>query len=567
MLERLIIRNLAVIPVLDLELHPGLTVLSGETGAGKSIIVDALSLLLGGRASGEMIRSGADKAFVQGVFSIAEPDARQVLAELGLDEGDTESGTRETIITREISASKSVCRINGRVVTQATLKALGEHLADMHGQHEHQSLLQPARHLGLIDRFAGVEGEELLAGLAVEAALYRQYKKELGELTSDERERARLSDLFSFQISEIAAARLRPGEEEEQKAERLRLLNFEKLHAAVERSFADLYTGQGKSKAVIDVLGRVQGELREVSRHAPELREVASLLEQASYLVDDACRSLGTFKDNLTFEPLRLASIEERLDAIGKLKRKYGDSVEQILLFAKSAEDSLLRLHNSRERAGFLEGRLKLHFAQYEALASRLRALRLAKGEQLAEASAKHLRDLGMKDAELRVVMRPQEASLVSASGTETMEFLFTSNPGEGPKPLGKIASGGELSRVMLALKAVFSGVDDIPTLVFDEIDSGVGGKAAQSVAEKIASVSVGRQVICISHLAPIAAFADHHLCVQKKIIEDKTVTEVHHLDMEGRRRELARMLSGAESTAALTHAQELLAVRQRVSK
>ena len=328
-----------------------------------------------------------------------------------------------------------------------------------------------------------------------------------------------------------------------------------------------LYTGQGKSKAVIDVLGRVQGELREVSRHAPELREIASLLEQASYLVDDACRSLGTFKDNLTFEPLRLASIEERLDAIGKLKRKYGDSVEQILLFAKTAEDSLLQLHNSRERAGILEGNIKLHFAQYAALASRLRELRLAKGEQLAGQSANNLRDLGMKDAELRVVMRPHEVTLVSASGTETMEFLFTSNPGEGPKPLGKIASGGELSRVMLALKAVFSGVDDIPTLVFDEIDSGVGGKAAQSVAEKIASVSVGRQVICISHLAPIAAFADHHLCVQKKIIEDKTVTEVHYLDIEGRRRELARMLSGAESMAALTHAQELLAMRQRVGK
>lgn len=567
MLERLIIRNLAVVEGLDLELHPGLTVLSGETGAGKSIIVDALSLLLGGRASSEMIRSGADKAFVQGVFSISAPAALQLLAEFGIEDALGESATRETIITREISAAKSVCRVNGRIVTQATLKALGDHLADMHGQHEHQSLLQPSRHLGLIDRFAGAEGAELLASLSVEAELYRQYKRELGELTSDERERVRQSDLLSYQIAEIAAARLRPGEEDEHKAERMRLLNFEKLHTAVERSFIDLFAGQGKNKAVVDVLGRAQNDLREASRHAPELQEVAGLLEQASYLVDDACRTLGKFKDNLTFEPARLTSIEERLDAIGKLKRKYGDSVEQILLFAKAAEESLLRLHNSRERATVLQGKLKKHFAQYEALAARLRVLRLAKGEQLAQSCTENLRDLGMKEADLRVVMRPQEASLVSAAGTEMMEFLFTANPGEGLKPLGKIASGGEISRVMLALKAVFSGLDDIPTLVFDEIDSGVGGKAAQAVAEKIASVSNGRQVICISHLAPIAAFADHHLCVQKKILADKTVTEVQHLDMEGRSRELARMLSGAESAAAMTHAQELLAMRKRVRK
>ncbi|MBS3939127.1 MAG: DNA repair protein RecN [Peptococcaceae bacterium] len=564
MLERLIIRNLAVIEELDLELHAGLTVLSGETGAGKSIIVDALSLLLGGRATSDLIRTGADKAFVQGVFSISSPQALQIVTEQGEGDGELGPVDREVIITREISHSRSVCRLNGRVVTQATLKSLGEHLVDMHGQHEHQSLLYPARHLGLLDRFTGGEGQTILDGLGVAAGAYRRCKEELRDLTVDDKERARQSDILTFQIGEIKNARLRVEEEEELRAERLRLLNHEKLSSAVERSFVDLFSGQGKNKAVIDVLGRVQGDLREVGRHAPELLPIAGLVEQASYLVDDACRELGRFKDNLIFEHDRQSSIEERLDAIGKLKRKYGHSIEEVLSFAKTAQANFDRLSSSAERATQLQAVLKKHLERYGSLAADMRILREKKARLLGLACEGHLKDLGMTNAELKMAFRPQEVSAVSSTGTETVEFLFSANKGEDLKPLSKIASGGEISRVMLALKTVFSDLDDIPTLVFDEIDSGVGGKAAQAVAEKIATLSNGKQVICITHLAPIAAFADYHLCVQKLIKGEKTITEVRALDVTGRKIELARMLSGVESEVALTHAEELLSLRPR---
>ena len=553
MLERLVIRNLAVIEKLDLELNAGLTVLTGETGAGKSIIVDALNLLLGGRATSDLLRSGEEKAFVQGVFTIADDAAVTALKELGLYDEDS------VIITREITASRSTCRINSRVVSQTTLKDIGAYLVDMHGQHEHQSLLHPDKHLRLVDSYIGEVARALLQELAVCVKRHNSCSREIRELSGDERERSRLIDLFLFQVQEIDSAKLTEGEEDDLRTERSRLLNFEKLQSAVDRVYGELYTGQGRGKSVLDMMGRIITDLTEAARLAPELSNSKDLLEQASYLLDDAARDISIFKDELSFEPERLEQIETRLDLVSKLKRKYGEGIEQILAFRQEAAATLERISNSKERVAELELERGVVYKKFHVAAQKLRALRQELGQKLAAEAESHIRDLGMKNARLALEIKPLGTESLSSSGTEKVELLFSANLGEEPKPLNKIASGGEMSRVMLGLKAVFSQLDSIPTLVFDEIDSGVGGKAAQAVAEKIARVAVGKQVLCVTHLPQIAAVAQTHFYIQKQIHGERTVTTVSALDATTRVQELARMLSGDESQVALQHAQELL--------
>lgn len=560
MLERLIIRNLAVIEELDLELDRGLTVLSGETGAGKSIVVDALNLLMGGRASTDLVRSGCDRAYVQGVFTTAQVLPRSILGEHGIDDEG------EIIITREIGAARGACRVNGKAVTQSFLKTLGASLVDFHGQHEHQSLLNPVKHQHLIDRYAGNEASDLLDQMLIVVRSYNRCLRELSELCGDERERTRLMDLLVFQLKEIDSAKLKPGEEESLRAERLRLINFEKLSSAVERAYAELYSGGTRgTRALVDALGRIVTELRDLERLAPEVKGITAQLEQAGCIIDDAARELGNFRESLEFEPGRLDSVEQRLDQINKLKRKYGESLEQILLFRREASSSLDRISASGERIGLLEKEKEQLTEKYRSLAARLSLLRRTKGDELVRLAAENLQELGMKNARMALKAHEHGELALNPLGAEQMEFLFSANPGEELKPLSRIASGGEISRVMLALKAVFSKLDDIDTLVFDEVDSGVGGKAAQAVAQKIGEVSHNRQVLCISHLAQIAAEADNHLFVQKRVTDEKTVASVNKLTNEARVKEVARMLSGEESDVALEHAQELLARRHRV--
>ena len=553
MLERLVIRNLAVIEKLDLELNAGLTVLTGETGAGKSIIVDALNLLLGGRATSDLLRSGEDKAFVQGVFTVEDETTVNALKELGLYEEDA------VIITREITPSRSTCRINSRVVSQTTLKDIGAHLVDMHGQHEHQSLLHPDKHLRLVDSYIGEEARQLLQELSTYVKRHNACSREIRELSGDERERSRLIDLFLFQVQEIDSARLTEGEEDDLRTERSRLVNFEKLQSAVDRIYSELYAGQGRGKSILDMVGRVITDLTEAARLAPELNNCKELVEQASYLLDDAARDISMFKDELSFEPERLEQIETRLDLVSKLKRKYGEGIEQILAFRHEAAATLERISNSKERVAELEAERGAAHKKFHVAAQKLRTLRLAKGEQLAAEAESHIKDLGMKNARLALEVKTLGGDSLNTSGTEKVELLFSANLGEEPKPLSKIASGGEMSRVMLGLKAVFSQLDSIPTLVFDEIDSGVGGKAAQAVAEKIARVATGKQVLCVTHLPQIAAVAQTHFYIQKQTHGERTVTTVGALEGTTRVRELARMLSGDESQVALQHAQELL--------
>lgn len=552
MLERLFVQNFAVIKELSLELGPGLTVLTGETGAGKSIIVDAVSLLLGGRTSADMIRSGCERAIVQGVFRTDSRDALSLLATHGLhSEG-------ELIVTREITEKRTGCRVNGQSVTQGFLRQLGAHLVDMHGQHEHQSLFSPAAQQQLIDRFAGARAALLLAALAREVEAFLQCQHELKDNPASESERVRLLDLLNFQVQEIDAAKLKPDEEDGLKSERQTLLGFERLRAAVERCHGELAGSGGRGRAIYDVLGRNAAELREVRRFSPALESICAELEQAGYLLQDAVRELSELRESLFFDQGRLEEIEERLELIAKLKRKYGRTLEEVRIFREEAKQSLDRLHDAAKRIAALLQSMAAHEERYLQNASELGALRQERGRELCRLAQENIRELGMRSGQLSIAFTPHRG-VMNPRGMESAELLFSANQGEEPRPLAKIASGGEISRVMLALKAVFSELDDIPTLVFDEIDSGVGGKAALAVAEKIAAVSLHKQVLCVSHLAQIAALADHHLYVRKQDEGDRTAVSVDSLFDKARVRELARMLGGRETAAAMEHAEELL--------
>ena len=553
MLERLIISNLAVIEELEVEFSPGLTVLTGETGAGKSIIVDALTLLIGEKASVEMLRTGAEKALVQGVFTYEKDSPTAVLLrELGLEE------EQELIISREITSNRSFCRVNGRAVNQNTLKALGANLVDMHGQHQHQSLLQTGAHLHLIDSYGGQHAERLISEIRQCVQDYRRCEKDISDLSGDERERARLVDLLEFQIDEIEKTELLPGEDENTRQERDQLLHFGKVSAAVENAYEILYAGQMREKAVVDLLGKTTSGLRDILRFCPDLTAAVELLEQAVFLVQDASRELAGLRENLTHEPDRLDQLERRLDIINRLKAKYGDTIEQILAFREEAAVSLERIHGSRERIDYLQREQRRAREKYETLATELSAMRLKLGTELAQQAQANLQELGLKGARLSLRVTERQGDIHSL-GREEIEFLFSANTGEDLRPLQKIASGGEISRVMLSLKAVLAQVDPIPTQIFDEIDSGVGGRTAYSVADKITEVARGRQVLCITHLPQIAAVADTHLFVAKTEEKGRTFTTVTPLYDDERVKEVARMLSGEVHDTALSHAREML--------
>lgn len=557
MLERLLISDFAVIEEIEVSFANGLTALTGETGAGKSIIVDALHLLLGAKANPGVIRSGSERAVVQGVFCVRHnKDVLAVLEELGLAPGDNEE---ELLIVREVQGSRSLCRVNGRLVTVGTLRDIGMYLVDMHGQHEHQSLLRRPAHLTLVDKYAGPQATRL--GLILRQTLsdYRGTERELAELKGDARERARLVDLLEFQIAEIDAAGMTVGEDARLREEREQLLHFEKTSAALSRSYEALYAGLPRDRAVLDRLGAVLQDLKDARRYCPELGPHLETLQQSSYLIEDASREIASLKDSLSFEPYRLQEIEERLHALSRLKLKYGDSVEQILLFRDEAAASLTRIHDSAVRAEFLSTQLGRLRAMYDEQAGELSQLRRAAAATLSARAESVLQELGLHGARFCAAVSPRDSEGLFADGRDDVEFLFSANLGEELRSLSRIASGGEISRVMLALKTVLSGVDEIPTLVFDEIDSGVGGRTAYAVAEKIAQVASTRQVLCITHLPQIAAAADHHFFVTKREADGRTFTGVRSLGGADREEEIARMLGGSVSEAALLHARELL--------
>lgn len=554
MLLNLEITNFGLIDHLELIFKPGLTVLTGETGAGKSIIIDALQVALGGRAYGEYIKSGAEKALVQAVFEpVNLPELEKLLADSGFE---YEDGI--LILTRQITRSgRNTCRINGRVTTLQLFKQVGNYLLDMHGQHEQQSLLNPSKHVELLDRFSG---EQLLR---IKEAVTESYKKwqlvkgKLERVKAGRQERARQIDMLRYQIKEIDAASLKENEEENLLAEKKYAANAETIAQLSQAGYVALYAGEKGVPAAVDQLGRAVESLEKLTEFDESLCPLLETVSSALYQVQEASRDLVSYRDSIDFQPGRLEEIEGRLNEIARLKTKYGDSVGKILAYREEAAVQLEELENSEITQETLEKESSDLKRLYLEMAEKLSGLRHEAAAELKSAVERELHHLEMKGVSLDIKFLPVDPG---PHGVENIEFQISTNPGEPPKPLAKIASGGELSRIMLAFKCILASADQIPTLVFDEVDAGIGGKTLQAVARKLEQLSQVRQTIVVTHAPVIAALSDTHYHVYKKSLEGKTSTRIAMLEGEEKIYELARMLGGKEiSRPVLDHARQLL--------
>jgi DNA repair protein RecN (Recombination protein N) len=548
------VTNFGLVESLELSLKPGLTVLTGETGAGKSIIIEALQVALGGRAYAEYIKSDKDKATVQAVFETGSmPHLREILDAAGVECQDN-----LLILSRQLSRSgRNFCRVNGQITTLQLYKQIGNYLLDMHGQHEQQSLLNQARHMELLDRFSG---EELLSQKTRLKKIYQEWvgvKKKLDAIKSNRRERARQADMLRFQIEEIDAASLKENEEEELMAEKIKVANAERIAGLAQAGYVALYSGDNYAPAAVDQLGKAVESLEELKGYDENIHQLLENVSSALYLVEEAARDLVSYRDNIEFQPGRLEEIESRLSEISRLKAKYGESVDQIIKFRDDAAAQLEELDNSEEKEEALSEECSLLEESYYQTARKLSSFRRDAAEKLKAAVERELRDLEMHGVLLEVRQTPCEPGV---NGLEDVEFLISTNPGEPPKPLAKVASGGELSRIMLAFKNILASVDGIPTLVFDEVDTGIGGKTLQAVARKLEDLSLQRQIIVVTHAPVIAALADTHYHVNKQFDTEKTTTGIAKLEGEDRIKELARMLGGKQlSRAVMDHASQLL--------
>lgn len=554
MLQDLHITNFALIDRLHLTFQPGLNVLTGETGAGKSIIIDALGLALGERATADLVRTGADRATVEAVFDLtnAPPDVRAKLTDAGLE---PEGGEDTLLVTRELARAggKSSCRVNGRLMPVAALRDITAGLVDVHGQHEHQSLLAWERHGDILDNWCGKDALARRAEVAARLSEVNVLKREKTKLQTDARERARTLDLYRFQSEEIASANLRPGEEDELAADRLRLANAEKLATASEEGYASL-SGSG-----LDALNAALSSVEHAAALDDKLSPVADALREAVSYAEDAATELRHYREAVEFNPERLEEIESRLDLLRALKRKYGETVEEIIAYGDELAQKLDVLENSEAREAELSAAIEKADAALAQVAEKLTKLRKKGASDFAARIACELGDLGMAATKFEVSLEPQT---ITAKGADRIEFLLSPNPGEPLRPLAKIASGGEMSRIMLAIKSVMARTESVPTMIFDEIDAGIGGRTAQVIADKLAALGSDAQILCITHLAQIASRAGTHFYIEKSVADGRTLVSVAPLDAESRVEEIARMLGGARRTdAVVQHAREMLAV------
>lgn len=550
MLLELRIRNYAVIESLGIRLEPGLNVLTGETGAGKSILVDALSLLLGERASSEVVRPGAERATIEAVFDVARRDeVRRLLEEQGIE---AEDGL--LILRREVAAEgRNRAWINGSPATASLVGELGSRLVDLHGQHEHQTLLRPDEQRAILDAFAGA-----IETAAEVRELYRRasaLEQESTEFDARRREVEQRSDFLRFQVDDIEKAELRPGEEEELAEQLNRLEHAEDLVRDSESLHDALYAGDESITTQLTTLRRVLGRLLRID---PSQDEAQELLESAYYNLEELGRRMGDYATAVEFDPARLERLRKRQDLLYRMKSKYGDTIEAVLELGRTAREELDALDRAELDRQELDTRLAAVRTELATAAARLGAARRDAAQRLAAAVGELLAGLGLRGGRFQVELTEREE--LAAHGAEDVEFLVALNRGFDPRPLRRVASGGELSRVMLALKTVLARVDSVPTLVFDEIDVGIGGRVAHQVAARLREVAAEHQVFAITHLAPIASRAEHHLRVEKEEREGLSITRVVPLSDDDRVRELVRMLGGDPADSeSVEHAKKLL--------
>lgn len=556
MLRELRISNFAIIDQMTLSLGPGLNVLTGETGAGKSIITRAIGLLCGERASADVIRTDADEAEIQGLFEPA--DASAILASCGLPEAD------EILVRRVIGRSgKGRVYINGGLATAGLLSRLGESLINIYGQHEQALLLKPESHLSFLDEFGRLSA--VRAKMATAYETYRESRDRLHALTKGAEERRQHLDLLRFQAEELSGAEIIAGEEKELQLERERRRHAEKLTLVYRQSEEALYSAD---ESIAAALGRIAGQLRDAVRIDPARATEVDLLEQAIAQVEDVSATLRHSADHLEHDPERLEQIEERLALLLRLKRKYGCEADDLVARLASFEDELRRFDGADVDIDSLRQDVAKHEEAAWAVAKELTRKRRDAARRLQSRLVDELAVLGMDGAVFRVAFEGEPGdggagsrqAALGPGGADVLEFHLSANPGETPKPLARIASGGELSRIMLALKALTAGAGDVATLIFDEVDAGIGGAVAEAVGKRLHALGRSRQVLSITHLAQIAALADHHLAVEKRVTKGRTASTAQLLDREQRVREVARMLGGGEKAESEKYARRLLA-------
>ena len=552
MLSLLHIENIALIQSADIRFEPGFNVLTGETGAGKSIVIDSIGAVLGERTSRELIRTGAKSALVTAVFT-------QVPTLPWLEENGFPTGEEELLLQRELQGDgRNVCRIDGKLVTVAQLRELGRQLLNIHGQHDGQQLLDPASHLGYLDQFGGCQ--PLLESYQESYRKWHDIRREMDKLQMDEAERSRRVDTLNYQIQELERAQLKAGEDEELSARRTLLRSAGRLMEAVQSAEFAL-SGDEDRDGACSLIAQAEGEVQGVSSISPELGELSEKLTALRCAADDAADTLRDLSRSFDFSPGELDQVEERLDLLYRLRKKYGPTVEDMLSYLDRCRKELDQIQYADDTLARLEKDLKK--AQKEA-ARRGEVLSQARREAAGALQARvqeELRQLDMPKVQFQTEFTPKggEAGM-DETGLDEVQFLMSANLGEALKPIQKVASGGELARIMLALKNVLAEGDQIGTLVFDEVDTGVSGRAAQKVAEKMAQVARGKQVLCVTHLPQIAAMADTHFSVQKGEREGRTYTRLERLDRSQRREELARLIGGASITPSLLEsAEELL--------
>jgi len=552
MLLEIRVRNFAVIDAVTTSFGPGLNVLTGETGAGKSMLLDAILLIRGARAQSDVIRTDTDTATVEAVFEVTpRGPAAAVLDEagLGLEQG-------QVVVRRELARSgRHRAFVNDSPVTVGLLERLGDHLVEIHGQHEHQRLLEPARQLDLLDRFA--DAEELRDRVGDLFVKHRTAGAELERARTAERDRAQREDLLRLQVAELDGARLRAGEEDELRVERRRLQHSERLSAGLTEAAALLHDDEGSAMSRLHRAARL---LRDLARLDPAFATPADAVDGAGALLEDALAAVRSLRESVTVTPRRLEAIDERLDTLTRLKRKYGDTEAAMLAFRAEASGELDRLGRHEAIVAEQERLLAELESELSGAAHELSKRRHEAAERFAGQAARELRQLGMERARFEIAVARAPLTEIGPRGLDRVEFRLSTNPGEDVRPLARIASGGELSRTMLALKAILARADRVPTMIFDEVDAGIGGRVAGVVAQKLAAAAEGRQVLCVTHLAPIAARATHHVRVVKAVRGGRTRVSAEPVSGDARVEEIARMVAGDRITeTARGHARELL--------
>lgn len=532
MLGQLHIKNIGIIEEITINFYDGLNILTGETGAGKSLIIDSINAITGGRISKDLIKTGADMAFVEACFFNRDDET--------------------TILSREIYPSgRSICKINGKMSTISEMKEVGEALIDIHGQHENQSLLNTKTHIELLDNFLGEQIENIKTDYRNFLGKYKEIKLKIEQNYGDEKERARRIDLLKYQVDEIEIASLKKGEEEELEHKRRILQNAEKIATSLNEVY-NLLDGNA-----LETLSEITRKISNISDIDEKYMDILNLVNESYYTLQDVASTTSKYLSDVDFDKQEQTEIEERLDTIFSLKRKYGNTVEDVLKYYEDASNELYFLNNSEEMINELKKELSNIEDKLESLSSQMNSIREKSAKELEKRINAQLQDLEMTKAYVQFEFKKSEE--YRENGTDIVQLLICTNVGEGLKPLGKIASGGEISRVMLAIKTILCEYDSVETMIFDEIDTGISGQAGKAVAEKMKKIGKTHQVICVTHLPVIAASGDANFYIKKEIKNEKTTTTIKHLNEEETIMEVARILSGKDITQmALEHVKEL---------